>query len=162
MILITSFLYCQWVLFWALPFIPFQDHKEEVTCVTFNGNDSYIASGSTSGEIVLHNVTTNLSSTPFGHGSSQVLQVSIHFMFFVMLCFQLIFHSVSVFFSPFDIWNIPIWRRFCLVLYPTLVVWPCGIPTARIHTICLRVLTRLQHLVYVSHQWMICFLWPLD
>ncbi|KAG8439500.1 hypothetical protein GDO86_005632 [Hymenochirus boettgeri] len=48
-----------------------KDHKDEVTCVTFNGNDSYIASGSMSGEIILHNVTTNLSSTPFGHGSSQ-------------------------------------------------------------------------------------------
>ncbi|XP_053575220.1 protein NEDD1 [Bombina bombina] len=48
-----------------------KDHKDEVTCVTFNGNDSYVASGSMSGEIILHNVTTNLSSTPFGHGSSQ-------------------------------------------------------------------------------------------
>ncbi|NXG53905.1 NEDD1 protein, partial [Psilopogon haemacephalus] len=48
-----------------------KDHKDEVTCVTYNGNDSYIASGSLSGEIILHSVTTNLSSTPFGHGSSQ-------------------------------------------------------------------------------------------
>ncbi|KAM4677556.1 protein NEDD1 [Discoglossus pictus] len=51
-----------------------KDHKDEVTCVTFNGNDSYIASGSMSGEIILHNVTTNLSSTPFGHGSSQPIR----------------------------------------------------------------------------------------
>lgn len=48
-----------------------QDHKDEITSVTFNGNDSYIASGSMSGEIILYNVTTNLSSAPFGHGSSQ-------------------------------------------------------------------------------------------
>ncbi|XP_073476365.1 protein NEDD1 [Aquarana catesbeiana] len=51
-----------------------KDHKDEVTCVTFNSNDSYIASGSMSGEIILHNVTTNLSSTPFGHGSSQPIR----------------------------------------------------------------------------------------
>lgn len=50
----------------------FQDHKDEVTCVTYNWNDCYIASGSLSGEIILHSVTTNISTTPFGHGSSQV------------------------------------------------------------------------------------------
>ncbi|KAM8974543.1 protein NEDD1 isoform 1-T2 [Pelodytes ibericus] len=51
-----------------------KDHKDEVTCVTFNGNDCYVASGSLSGEIILHNVTTNLSGTPFGHGSSQPIR----------------------------------------------------------------------------------------
>lgn len=50
----------------------FQDHQNEVTCVTYNWNDCYIASGSLSGEIILHSVTTNLSSTPFGQGSNQV------------------------------------------------------------------------------------------
>ncbi|KAI2567450.1 NEDD1 gamma-tubulin ring complex targeting factor, partial [Homo sapiens] len=45
-----------------------KDHKDQVTCVTYNWNDCYIASGSLSGEIILHSVTTNLSSTPFGHG----------------------------------------------------------------------------------------------
>uniref|UniRef100_A0A673J039 Anaphase-promoting complex subunit 4-like WD40 domain-containing protein n=1 Tax=Sinocyclocheilus rhinocerous TaxID=307959 RepID=A0A673J039_9TELE len=45
-----------------------KDHKEEVTCVSFNGGDSYTASGSTSGDIILHSITTNLSSKPFGHG----------------------------------------------------------------------------------------------
>ncbi|TRY56154.1 hypothetical protein DNTS_015271 [Danionella cerebrum] len=45
-----------------------KDHKEEVTCVSFNGGDSYIASGSTSGDLILHSITTNLSSKPFGHG----------------------------------------------------------------------------------------------
>ncbi|XP_047453491.1 protein NEDD1 isoform X2 [Mugil cephalus] len=48
-----------------------RDHKEEVTCVSFNANDSYIASGSTSGDLVLHSLTTNLSSKAFGHGSNQ-------------------------------------------------------------------------------------------
>ncbi|XP_067998879.1 protein NEDD1 [Melanerpes formicivorus] len=48
-----------------------KDHKDEVTCVTYNRYDCYIASGSLSGEIILHSVTTNLSSTPFGYGSSQ-------------------------------------------------------------------------------------------
>ncbi|XP_020504534.1 protein NEDD1 isoform X1 [Labrus bergylta] len=48
-----------------------KDHKEEVTCVCFNTNDSYIASGSTSGDLVLHSLTTNLSSKAFGQGSSQ-------------------------------------------------------------------------------------------
>lgn len=48
-----------------------KDHKEEVTCVSFNANDSYVASGSTSGDLVLHSLTTNLSSKAFGHGSDQ-------------------------------------------------------------------------------------------
>ncbi|KAF7656553.1 hypothetical protein LDENG_00039610 [Lucifuga dentata] len=48
-----------------------KDHKEEVTCVSFNANDSYIASGSTSGDLVLHSLTTNLSSKAFGHGANQ-------------------------------------------------------------------------------------------
>ncbi|XP_023807657.1 protein NEDD1 isoform X2 [Oryzias latipes] len=46
-----------------------KDHKEEVTCVTFNASDSRIISGSTSGELVIHSLTTNLSSQAFGHGS---------------------------------------------------------------------------------------------
>ncbi|XP_056430456.1 protein NEDD1 [Hyla sarda] len=51
-----------------------KDHKDEITSVTFNGNDNYIASGSMSGEIILYNVTTNVSSAPFGHGSSQPIR----------------------------------------------------------------------------------------
>ncbi|XP_051857260.1 protein NEDD1 isoform X1 [Antechinus flavipes] len=51
-----------------------KDHKDEVTCVTFNWNDCYIASGSISGEIILHSITTNLSSTPFGHGNGQSIR----------------------------------------------------------------------------------------
>lgn len=48
-----------------------EDHKEEVTCVSFNANDSHIASGSTSGDLILHSLITNVSSKPFGHGSNQ-------------------------------------------------------------------------------------------
>lgn len=48
-----------------------KDHKEEVTCVSFNANDSCIVSGSTSGDLVLHSLTTNVSSKAFGHGSDQ-------------------------------------------------------------------------------------------
>lgn len=40
--------------------------------MSFNANDSYVASGSTSGDLVLHSLTTNLSSKAFGHGSNQV------------------------------------------------------------------------------------------
>nr|XP_057932464.1 protein NEDD1 isoform X2 [Doryrhamphus excisus] len=48
-----------------------KEHKEEVTCVSFNANDSCIVSGSTSGDLVLHSLTTNMSTKAFGHGSQQ-------------------------------------------------------------------------------------------
>lgn len=48
-----------------------EDHKEDVTCVSFNANDSHIASGSTSGDLILHSLITNVSSKPFGHGGNQ-------------------------------------------------------------------------------------------
>ncbi|KAM6303625.1 protein NEDD1 isoform 1-T1 [Podargus strigoides] len=51
-----------------------KDHKDEVTCIAYNWNDCYLASGSLSGEIILHSVTTNLSSTPFGYGSHQPIR----------------------------------------------------------------------------------------
>ncbi|NWX59560.1 NEDD1 protein, partial [Promerops cafer] len=51
-----------------------KEHKDEVTCVAYNWNDGYIVSGSLSGEIVLHSVTTNLSSSPFGYGSRQPIR----------------------------------------------------------------------------------------
>uniref|UniRef100_A0ACB8FNT3 Protein nedd1 n=1 Tax=Sphaerodactylus townsendi TaxID=933632 RepID=A0ACB8FNT3_9SAUR len=60
-----------WDLKYRKPYRSLKDHRDEVTCVTFNWNDCYIASGSMSGEIILHSLTTNLSSTPFGHGSTQ-------------------------------------------------------------------------------------------
>ncbi|XP_070611966.1 protein NEDD1 [Erythrolamprus reginae] len=51
-----------------------KDHREEITCVSFNWNDCYVASGSMSGEIILHSIATNLSSAPFGHGSTQPIR----------------------------------------------------------------------------------------
>ncbi|XP_064511477.1 protein NEDD1 [Pseudopipra pipra] len=51
-----------------------KDHKDEVTSIAYNWNDGYIASGSLSGEIILHSVTTNLSSTPFGYGTRQPIR----------------------------------------------------------------------------------------
>ncbi|XP_031420902.1 protein NEDD1 isoform X3 [Clupea harengus] len=51
-----------------------KDHKQEVTCVSYNVNDSYIVSGSISGELILHNVSKSLSSKPFGHGASQPIR----------------------------------------------------------------------------------------
>ncbi|XP_020384860.1 protein NEDD1 isoform X1 [Rhincodon typus] len=51
-----------------------KDHREEVSSVCFNWNDYYIASGSRSGDIIVHSVTTNISSAPFGHGKSQPVQ----------------------------------------------------------------------------------------
>ncbi|XP_041058609.1 protein NEDD1 isoform X2 [Carcharodon carcharias] len=51
-----------------------KDHRDEVSSVCFNWNDYYIASGSRSGDIILHSVTTNISSAPFGHGKTQPVQ----------------------------------------------------------------------------------------
>ncbi|XP_064558176.1 protein NEDD1 [Zonotrichia leucophrys gambelii] len=51
-----------------------KEHKDEITCVAYNWNDGYIVSGSLSGEIILHSVTTNLSSSPFGYGSRQPIR----------------------------------------------------------------------------------------
>lgn len=42
----------------------YTDHKAAVTAVQFNWNDSVIASGSESGEIILFNVVTGLGSAP--------------------------------------------------------------------------------------------------
>ncbi|XP_067914854.1 protein NEDD1 isoform X2 [Heterodontus francisci] len=51
-----------------------KDHRDEVNSVCFNWNDHYIASGSRSGDIIVHSVTTNISSAPFGHGKTQPVQ----------------------------------------------------------------------------------------
>ncbi|XP_043943752.1 protein NEDD1 [Protopterus annectens] len=58
-----------------------KDHKDEVTCVSYNGRDSYLASGSASGEIILHSITTNLSSAPFGQGGNQAVR-DLRYSFF--------------------------------------------------------------------------------
>lgn len=51
-----------------------QKHSGDVTCVKFNGNGRCIASGSTSGEIIIHEVATNLFSTPFGNDGKQPIR----------------------------------------------------------------------------------------
>ncbi|XP_077425233.1 protein NEDD1 isoform X2 [Vanacampus margaritifer] len=48
-----------------------KDHADEVTCVSFNANDSLLASGSAGGHLVLYSLTTNTSGKAFGHGSQQ-------------------------------------------------------------------------------------------
>ncbi|XP_077374021.1 protein NEDD1 isoform X2 [Festucalex cinctus] len=48
-----------------------KDLADEVTCVSFNANDSLLASGSAGGHLVLYSLTTNTSSKVFGHGSQQ-------------------------------------------------------------------------------------------
>ncbi|KAK7103028.1 protein NEDD1-like [Littorina saxatilis] len=42
----------------------FKEHKGPVTCARFNANNSYIAAGSETGEIILHNMVTCQSSSP--------------------------------------------------------------------------------------------------
>ncbi|XP_022080950.1 protein NEDD1-like [Acanthaster planci] len=42
----------------------YMGHQDAVTCTTFNWNDTYVASGSASGEILLHNVVSGQASSP--------------------------------------------------------------------------------------------------
>lgn len=42
----------------------YKDHKGPVTCAQFNSNDTYIASGSETGEIILFNVVTGQGCSP--------------------------------------------------------------------------------------------------
>lgn len=42
----------------------YKDHKDVVSCVTFNWNDTSIASGSVNGDILLHNVISGQASDP--------------------------------------------------------------------------------------------------
>ncbi|CAN9498622.1 unnamed protein product [Ophioblennius macclurei] len=51
-----------------------KDHSDDVTCVTFSANDSCVASSSMSGELVLHGMTTHLSSKPLTHTSTSAVQ----------------------------------------------------------------------------------------
>ncbi|XP_067683678.1 protein NEDD1-like [Haliotis asinina] len=52
----------------------FKEHKGPVTCTQFNWNDSYIASGSESGEIILHNFVTGQSSSPLLAPKSEAIR----------------------------------------------------------------------------------------
>ena len=53
-------------------FLFFQDHKDVVSCVTFNWNDTSIASGSVNGDILLHNVISGQASDPLRLAKTQV------------------------------------------------------------------------------------------
>ncbi|XP_064615225.1 protein NEDD1-like [Liolophura sinensis] len=52
----------------------YMDHKGPVTSVQFNWNDTYIASGSDSGEIILHSVVTGQSCSPLVAPNSQAVR----------------------------------------------------------------------------------------
>lgn len=52
--------------------IVLQDHKGPVSCVLFNANDSHIASGSESGEIIVYNVVTGQGCRPMTAPKVQV------------------------------------------------------------------------------------------
>ena len=49
-----------------------KDHKGAITTLQFNWNDSVIASGSESGEILLYNVVSGVASSPLVGAKSQV------------------------------------------------------------------------------------------
>lgn len=54
-----------------------QDHKDVVSCVTFNWNDTSIASGSVNGDILLHNVISGQASDPLRLVKTQVFYVQL-------------------------------------------------------------------------------------
>uniref|UniRef100_A0A3Q2YT87 NEDD1 gamma-tubulin ring complex targeting factor n=1 Tax=Hippocampus comes TaxID=109280 RepID=A0A3Q2YT87_HIPCM len=72
------------------------DHGDEVTCVSFNANDSLLASGAADGHLVLYSLTTNTSSKPFGYGTNflRFFYFSI-LIFFLSPCFRSLLGSVS-------------------------------------------------------------------
>lgn len=52
----------------------YRDHKKPVTCLSFNYNDTYTASGSEMGHIILHNVVTGQSSSPLIAPEAQAIR----------------------------------------------------------------------------------------
>ncbi len=50
----------------------FQDHKGPVTSLQFNWDDTAIASGSETGDIILHNVVTGIGYSPMTQRRAQV------------------------------------------------------------------------------------------
>ncbi|XP_054750791.2 protein NEDD1-like isoform X1 [Lytechinus pictus] len=52
----------------------YKEHRESVSCVIFNWNDSYIASGSASGEILLHNVVSGQPGSPMLVSNGQTIR----------------------------------------------------------------------------------------
>ena len=57
-------------------FAMLKDHKDSVTALQFNWNDTVIASASQSGEIILYNVVTGLGYSPLIAPKVQVSAVS--------------------------------------------------------------------------------------
>ncbi|XP_020615589.1 protein NEDD1-like [Orbicella faveolata] len=52
----------------------YKDHKDIVSCLTFNWNDTAIASGSVNGDILLHNVMTGQASDPLRLSKTQAVR----------------------------------------------------------------------------------------
>ncbi|XP_013386003.1 protein NEDD1 [Lingula anatina] len=52
----------------------YKDHKSPVSCLSFNWNDTYMASGSESGQIVLHNAVTGQASSPLVTPKTQAIR----------------------------------------------------------------------------------------
>lgn len=52
----------------------YKDHKDVVSCVTFNWNDTSIASGSVNGDILLHNVISGQASDPLRLAKTQAVR----------------------------------------------------------------------------------------
>lgn len=50
-----------------------KNNSDVVNCVTFNWNDTNIASGTTNGDILVHNVSTTLTSTPLRLPQTQTI-----------------------------------------------------------------------------------------
>ncbi|XP_041457749.1 protein NEDD1-like [Lytechinus variegatus] len=52
----------------------YKEHRDSVSCVIFNWNDSYLASGSASGEILLHNVVSGQPGSPMLVSNGQTVR----------------------------------------------------------------------------------------
>ncbi|XP_072181527.1 protein NEDD1-like [Diadema setosum] len=52
----------------------YKEHRDNVTCVVFNWNDTYLSSGSASGEILVHNVVSGQPGTPMVTPSGQTIR----------------------------------------------------------------------------------------
>lgn len=55
-----------------------QEAKGPITAARYNWNDSYIAAGSETGEIILHNTITGQSSSPLLAATAQVIMKYYH------------------------------------------------------------------------------------
>ncbi|XP_031562509.1 protein NEDD1-like [Actinia tenebrosa] len=52
----------------------YKEHKDAVSCLTFNHNDTTIASGALDGNILLHNVVTGQASSPLRQPNTQAIR----------------------------------------------------------------------------------------